>query len=82
LRTGYVDAWASVSPALLDYSGRLSGSRVLGGSYGANFPAVVVAKVQTARLAYLKEFVEEAKASGLVQRTIERAGHAGYQVAR
>jgi polar amino acid transport system substrate-binding protein len=82
LRTGYVDAWASVRPALLDYSGRLSGSRVLGDSYGTNFPALVVAKGQTARLAYLREFVEEAKASGLVQRTIERAGQAGYQVAR
>jgi len=82
LRTGDVDAWASVRPALLDYSCRLSGSSVLGDSYGANFPALVVAKGQTARLAYLREFVEEAKASGLVQRTIERAGHAGYQVAR
>ena len=57
-------------------------ARALGGSYGANFPALVVAKGQTARLAYLREFVEEAKASGLVQRTIERAGQAGYQVAR
>ena len=82
LRIGYVDAWASVRPALLDYCCRLSGSRVLGDSYGANFPALVVAKGRTARLAYLKEFVEEAKASGLVQRTIERAGQAGYQVAR
>jgi polar amino acid transport system substrate-binding protein len=82
LRTGHADAWASVRPALLDYSGRLSGSRVLADSYGANLPALVVAKGQTARLAYLSEFIEEAKASGLVQRAIERAGHAGYQVAR
>jgi polar amino acid transport system substrate-binding protein len=82
LRTGHGDAWASVRPALLDYSGRLSGSRVLGESYGANFPALVVAKGQTARLDYVTEFVEKAKASGLVQRTIEQAGQAGYQVAR
>jgi polar amino acid transport system substrate-binding protein len=82
LRTGCVDAWASVRPALLDYSGRLSGSRVLAESYGTNLPALVVAKGQTARLAYLSEFIEEAKASGLVQRAIERAGQAGYQVAR
>jgi polar amino acid transport system substrate-binding protein len=82
LRAGHVDAWASVRPALLDYSGRLSGSRVLADSYGTNLPALVVAKGQTARLAYLSEFIEEAKASGLVQRAIERAGHAGYQVAR
>ena len=82
LRGGHVDAWASVRPALRDYSARLSGSRVLADSYGANFPALVVAKGQTERLAYLSEFIAEAKASGLLQRAIERAGQAGYQVAR
>ena len=82
LRGGHVDAWASVRPALLDYSARLPGSRVLADSYGANLPALVVAKGQTARLAYLSEFIAEAKASGLVQRAIERGGQAGYQVAR
>ena len=82
LRSGYADAWASVRPALLDYSGRLSGSRVLADSYGANHPALIVAKGKTARLAYLSEFIEEAKTSGLVQRAIERAGQAGYEMAR
>ena len=82
LRSGYADALASVRPALLDFSSRLSGSRVLADSYGANYPALVVAKGQTARLAYLSEFIEEAKASGLVQRTIERSGQVGYQMAR
>jgi polar amino acid transport system substrate-binding protein len=81
LRARHVDAWASVRPALLDYAGRLSGSRVLTDSYGANLPALVVAKGQTARLAYLSEFIEEAKASGLVQQAIARAGQAGYQMA-
>ena len=81
LHSGHADAWASVRPALLDYSGRLSGSRVLADSYGANLPALVVAKGQTARLAYVSEFIEEAKASGLVQRAIEHAGQTGYQVA-
>lgn len=81
LRAGNVDAWASVRPALLDYSSRLPGSRVLADSYGANHPALVIATGQTARLAYLSEFIEEAKASGLVQRAIEHAGQAGYQVA-
>ena len=81
LRSGDADAWASVRPALLDYSSRLPGSRVLADSYGANLPALVVAKGKAARLAYVSEFVEEAKASGLLQRAIERAGQAGYQVA-
>jgi polar amino acid transport system substrate-binding protein len=81
LRRGQADAWASIRPVLLDYSSRLSGSRVLIEGYGANLPALVVAKGQSARLAFISEFIEEAKASGLVQRAIERAGQAGYQVA-
>jgi polar amino acid transport system substrate-binding protein len=82
LRTGRVDAWASIRPALLDYSSRLPGSWVLASSYGANLPTLVVAKGQTAWLAYLSEFIAEAKTSGLVQQAIERTGEAGYRVAR
>ena len=81
LRTGRADAWASVRPALLDYSGRLSGSRVLADSYGTNLPALVVAKGQTARLAYLSEFIEEAKASGLVRRALDEMGLTASQIA-
>jgi polar amino acid transport system substrate-binding protein len=81
LRSGRVDAWASVRPALLDYSAELAGSRVLEDSYGANFPALVVPKGKAERLAYISEFVEAAKASGSVQRAIDRAGQAGYRVA-
>jgi polar amino acid transport system substrate-binding protein len=40
---------------------------------------MVVAKGQAGRLAYISEFIEEAKASGLVQRAIERGGSGGYQ---
>jgi polar amino acid transport system substrate-binding protein len=81
LRSGRVDAWASVRPVLLDYSATLPGSRVLEDSYGANSPALVVPKGQALRLAYISEFIEAAKASGLVQRAIDRAGQPGYRVA-
>lgn len=81
LRDARVDAWASVRPALMDYAAELPGSRVLDESYGANFPAIVVPKGHDARLAFISEFIEEAKASGLVQRAIERAGRPGYSVA-
>ena len=40
---------------------------------------MVVAKSQAGRLSYISEFIEEAKASGLVQRAIERGGSGGYQ---
>jgi len=80
LRHGRVDAWASVRPALLDYSNRLPGSRLIEGQFGANLAAMVVAKGKTARLAYISEFIENAKSSGLMQRAIDRSGKAGYQV--
>jgi polar amino acid transport system substrate-binding protein len=41
----------------------------------------VILKGNPERLAYLNEFVEQAKASGLVQRAIERAGPRGLAVA-
>lgn len=81
LRTRRADAWASIRPALLDYSARLAGSRVLDDSYGANLPAMVVAKGQAARLAYISEFIQDAKASGLVQRAVDEAGAPGIRVA-
>ena len=46
-----------------------------------NLVSIVVAIGQVGRLAYVNEFVEEAKTSGLVQRTIERARLRGVQVA-
>jgi polar amino acid transport system substrate-binding protein len=81
LRKGRVDAWASARQALVDYSVKLGGSRVLEDRYGANRPAVVVARGQTARLAYISEFIEEIKASGFVQQSISRSGWRGVQVA-
>jgi polar amino acid transport system substrate-binding protein len=81
LRTGQADAMASVRPALLDYAARLPGSRVLPDRYGANLIGMAVAMEQGGRLAYISEFVEEAKASGLVQRAIDHAGLRGVQVA-
>jgi polar amino acid transport system substrate-binding protein len=80
LRTGHADVMASVRSALLEYSNQLPGSRVLKDYYGANRMTMVVAKGQAGRLSYVSEFIEEAKASGLVQRAIERDGLGGYQM--
>jgi len=41
----------------------------------------VVRQGQTERLSYLTEFVEQAKASGLIQQAIDRAGLPGHLVA-
>lgn len=81
LRSGQADAFASIRGALLTYSAKLPGSRVLDEHYGANLVGLVVAEGQAARLAYIREFIEQAKASGLVQQAIDRAGFPGYKVA-
>jgi hypothetical protein len=58
-------------------------ARRCGGQHGCSkrAPALVVPKGQTERLAYISEFGEAAKSSGLVQRAIDRAGQPGYRVA-
>ena len=81
LRTGRAEAMASVGYAMEAYATRLPGSRILENRYGANRLAMAVPKGQAGRLAYVSEFVEEAKASGLVQRAIERGGLRGIHVA-
>jgi polar amino acid transport system substrate-binding protein len=81
LRTGQAHAMASARNTLLAYSTRLSDSRVLDDRYGANINRMVVPKGNAARLAYVNEFVEEAKASGLVKQAIDRAGPRGITVA-
>jgi polar amino acid transport system substrate-binding protein len=82
LRSGQADAFASIRGVLLEYSAKLPGSRVLDEHYGANLVGMVVPKGQAAaRLAYISEFIEQAKASGLVHQAIERAGLPGYKVA-
>jgi len=43
--------------------------------------AMAVAKGQAGWLAYVSEFVEEAKASGLAQRAVDRNGLRGLHVA-
>jgi polar amino acid transport system substrate-binding protein len=81
LRTGQADVFASIRAVLLAYAPKLPGSRVLEDHYGANLLGMTVPKGQAGRLAYISEFIEQAKASGLVQQAIERAGLPGHQVA-
>src|SRR5262245_33511995 len=81
LRGGRADAWASPRPPLLEYAPKLAGARVLDGRYGENLQSMAVPKDRTERLAYISEFLEAAKSSGLVQKAIEHAGEHGMEVA-
>ena len=59
----------------------LPGSRVLEDRYGANLAAMVVVKCQAGRLAYISEFIEEAKMSGWYSEQSRVLAGAGAHVA-
>jgi len=81
LRTGKVHLLASARQDLVRYSTRLPGSRVLEDRYGSSQGAMAVAKGHPGWLAYISEFIEEAKASGLVRQALDPAGQTDAQVA-
>jgi polar amino acid transport system substrate-binding protein len=80
LRDGQTNVFASTRPQLIEDSARLPGLTVLEERYGVVFLVMVVAKGRSARLAYINEFLRDAKASGLVQRVFDRAGWRGVHV--
>ncbi|HLW46316.1 MAG TPA: transporter substrate-binding domain-containing protein [bacterium] len=91
-----LDALACLKPRLVAAAEELPGSRVLGGrvtavqqsigtprrpARAAAVPAAGRDEGETGGAAYLREFVEEAKASGLVARLIDTHGVRGVTVA-
>ena len=76
-----LDALAGLRPRLLSDVGRLPGARILDGRFTAVQQAVGTPRPRERGAAFLAEFVEEAKASGLVQRLIDRHGVRGLSVA-
>ena len=74
---GEVDVLAALRPGLLTEIERLPGARILDGKFTAVQQAVGTRLRNAAGAAFLQRFVEEAKASGLVARLIERHGLVG-----
>ncbi len=81
LRTGTADAIALNRPSLISESAKLPGSRVLSDGFAEIYSAVAVPKGHAGRLAYVNEFIEDAKASGFVNRMIETLALQGVRVA-
>src|SRR5690242_1055819 len=67
-----MDALAGLRPGLLSDLEKLAGARILDGQFTAVQQAVGTARTNSAGAAFLRDFVEEAKKSGLVARLIER----------
>ena len=81
LAAGKADALAGLKQGLLNMADKLPGSRVVEGRFMAVQQSIAVPKGRDAGLAYLRGVVEEAKASGLVARAVEKTGAKGVTVA-
>jgi polar amino acid transport system substrate-binding protein len=79
--SGKADALAGLTQGLMNMSGKLPGSRIVEGRFMAVQQSIAVPKGKDAGLAYLRGVVEDAKASGLVARAVEKTGAKGVTVA-
>lgn len=76
-----LDALAGLRAQLVGDAEKLPGSRILDGRFTAVQQAIGTPKDREAGAQYLREFVEDIKATGLVARTIEKNGIRGVSVA-
>jgi polar amino acid transport system substrate-binding protein len=76
-----LDALAGLKPGLLADAPKIPGSRVLDGQFTAVQQSIGVPKKRSGAAKYLREFVEDAKRSGLVAQLVEKHGVKGVNVA-
>ena len=75
-----MEAYAGLRPGLISDIQKMPGSRMLDGQFTAVQQATGTAKANSVGAAFLRAFVEEAKASGMVASFIERHGVKGLSV--
>ncbi len=76
-----LDVLSGLLPRLTSDVTRLPGARILDGKFTAVQQAIGTPKARTAAAEYLREFVADIKASGLVARLIARHGVKGVNIA-
>jgi len=76
-----LEAMAGLRPGLVKNQASLAGSRILEGNFTAVQQAAGTPKGRPAGAKYLKAFIEDVKASGLVANLIEKHGVRGLTVA-
>jgi polar amino acid transport system substrate-binding protein len=81
LRDGKADAAALGRESLQGLAAQLPGARILEGHFHAAGTAPAVPKGKPAALAYVTEFLEEAKRDGTVRRALDNAGFKNGAVA-
>lgn len=81
VKTGKADAFVALKTFLFPASEQVPGSRVFDGRVSLENIGIAVPKGNVVGAAYVRKFVEEAKATGLVKAAIERAGVRGLNAA-
>ncbi|MBI3375860.1 MAG: transporter substrate-binding domain-containing protein [Betaproteobacteria bacterium] len=81
MKAGELDAIALGRDSLRGLQPQIPGSRILDGHFHATGTAVAVPKNHPAALAYVSQFIEEAKSSGIVRRAFDGAGMRSAPVA-
>ncbi len=76
-----LDVLAGLRPRLIADAAALPGARILEGQFSSVQQAIGTARKNAAGAAFLRGFIEEAKASGLVARLIAKHGVQGLSVA-
>ncbi len=80
LRDGKVEVLAGLRHQLMEVAPKLPGSRVLEGRFLVVEQTLAIPKGREAGIRYLREFIEEVKASGFVARSLEKSGNANVPV--
>ena len=81
MNKGRIEAIALSRESLGGLVGKIAGSRILEDAFLNSSTSVCVPKGKPAALAYVTEFIEEAKASGLVRQALDAMGLTSSQVA-
>ena len=74
MRDGKLDALAFSRESLTGLQGKIPGSRILDGGFMNSTTSIAVPKGRPAALAYVTQFIEEAKAAGLVRQAFDAMG--------
>jgi polar amino acid transport system substrate-binding protein len=77
-----LEVLAGLKPKLLEDAARLPGSRILDGRFTSVQQAIGTPKGRPEGFAYLRQFADDVKSSGLVAQLIERHGIKGLTVAQ
>jgi polar amino acid transport system substrate-binding protein len=81
MKNGQLDAIALSRESLSGVAPKIPGSRVLDGGFLNSTTSVCVPKGRPQALHYVSEFIEEAKASGMVRKALDEMGLTNSQVA-